>query len=193
MPVDDTIPAGRRRHDAEASRAALLQAAGELFDERGYDAATIRDIGARAGVDPALIARYFGGKEGLYLAALQEEEPAPLPVDPAEILERLLSRSEQRGIGPVARAMVSPTLSDGIREQVADVIRLRLLGPLTEELSERGVPDPMLRAEIFAALASGVALTRASGALATLAQAPLDDVLAVLGPLVAALTTGDHA
>jgi AcrR family transcriptional regulator len=193
MAGGDTAAPGRRRHDARASRGALLQAAAELFDERSYDAATIRDIGARAGVDPALIARYFGGKEGLYLATLQQEPRSPLPADPAEVLERLLSRSEQRGIGPVASVMVSPTLTEGIREQVADVIRLRLLEPLAEQLSDRGVPDPMLRAEIFAALATGVALTRASGTLATLAQAPLDDVLAVLGPLVAALQTDDRA
>ena len=59
--------------DAQASRRALLEAADALFDERGYDAATVRDIGERAGVDAALIARYFGGKEGLYLATLQQE------------------------------------------------------------------------------------------------------------------------
>ncbi|MGH2943543.1 MAG: TetR family transcriptional regulator [Solirubrobacteraceae bacterium] len=192
MAARETVASGRRRHDARASRAALLEAAGALFDERGYDAATIRDIGDRAGVDPALIARYFGGKEGLYLAALQEERRAPLPVDPAEVLEGMLSRSEQRGIGPIPRAMVSPTLSEDMREQIAGIIRRRLLGPLGEELSGRGVPDPALRAEILVAVATGVALTRAGGTLPALAGAPLEDLLAVLGPLVAALYEGER-
>jgi AcrR family transcriptional regulator len=183
----ETSTSGRRRHDAQASRAALVQAAHALFDERGYDAATIRDIGDRAQVDPALIARYFGGKEGLYLAALQQEQRSPMPVDPVKILERMLSRSEQRGIGPIPRAMVSPTLSSEMREQVADIIRRRLLGPLTDELAGRGIADPALRAEIFVAVATGVTLTRASGTLPALADAPLGDVLAVLHPLVAAL------
>jgi AcrR family transcriptional regulator len=183
----------RRRHDAEASRAALLKAAGTLFHERGYDAATTRDIGERAGVDPALIARYFGGKEALYLAALQQEQRAPLPADPAEVLECALSRSEQRGIGPIQRAMVSATLSDRMRSQVTGIVRRRLLEPLTEELAARGVPDPALRAELLVAIAIGVALTRASGTLPTLADAPLDEVLAVLGPLVAALQEGGRA
>jgi AcrR family transcriptional regulator len=186
----DATAAGRRRHDAPASREALLQAAGALFHERGYGAATVRDIGDRAGVDPALIARYFGGKEGLYLAALQQEQRVPLPVQPAELLERMLSRSEQRGIGPISRAMVSPALSDEMREQVADIIGRCLLGPLAEELSSRGIPDPALRAEILVAVATGVALTRAGGTLPALAAAPLEDVLAVLGPLVAGLHEG---
>jgi AcrR family transcriptional regulator len=189
----DTTAAGRRPHDAQASRAALLRAAGTLFDERGYDAATVRDIGERAGLDPALIARYFGGKEGLYLAALQHAQRPPLPLDAAGLLERMLSRSEQRGIGPIARAMVSPTLSDAMRDQVADIVRRWLLGPLTEGLSDRGIPDPALRAEILVAVATGVALARASGTLPTLADAPLDDVLAVLGAVVAALHERDRA
>jgi AcrR family transcriptional regulator len=183
---------GRRRHDAQASRDALLRAGGALFDERGYDAATVRDIGDRAGVDPALIARYFGGKEGLYLTVLQQRQRSPMPADPAELLECMLSRSEQRGIGPIPRAMTSPTLSDGMREQVADIVSRRLLGPLAAELERRGAPHPRLRAEILVAVATGVALTRASGTLPTLAAAPLDDVLAALGPLVAALHEGDR-
>ena len=84
---DDALAGGRRRHDAKASRAALLRAAAALFDERGYDAATVRDIGERAAVDPALIARYFGGKEGLYLATLQHDGRPSLPTGPAELLE----------------------------------------------------------------------------------------------------------
>jgi hypothetical protein len=88
--------------------------------------------------------------------------------------------------------MVSSTLSDGMREQVSDIIRRRLLSPITEELSGRGVREPTLRAEILVAIATGVALTRAGGTLPALADAPLEDVLAVLSPLVAALHEGDH-
>ncbi|CAO5153852.1 Transcriptional regulator, TetR family [Frankia sp. AiPs1] len=59
-----------RRRDAARSRQALLTAAAGLFAERGYAGTAIRSVGDRAGVDPALIARYFGGKEGLYRAVL---------------------------------------------------------------------------------------------------------------------------
>ena len=181
--------ARRRRHDARASREALLDAADALFHERGYDAATVRDIGERAGVDAALIARYFGSKEGLYLATL-EQGRAPMPNDPMEMLDRMLNRSEQRGSGPVPRAMVSPTLTDAMREQIREIMRRRLVDPLASQLGEQGVPDARLRVELLVAMAIGVSLTRAGGTLPTLAEAPLDDVLTVLRPLVEALHDG---
>jgi AcrR family transcriptional regulator len=174
----------RRRHDAAASRAALLEAAGALFDERGYDAATVRDIGERADVDPALIARYFGGKEGLYLATMQQDDRPPMPTDPAEVLACVLSRSEEHGIGPVPLAMVSPTLSDALREQVSAILAARVIEPVAEGLSGA---DARLRAEVLLATAAGVALTRASGTLPALASASLEDVLDVLRPLVEGL------
>jgi AcrR family transcriptional regulator len=179
----------RRRHDARASRQALLDAADALFHERGYDAATVRDIGERAGVDAALIARYFGSKEGLYLATL-EQGRAPMPNDPMEVLDRMLNRSEQRGSGPVPRAMVSPTLTDAMREQIREIMRRRLVDPLAAQLGEQGVSDARLRVELLVAMAVGVSLTRAGGTLPTLAEAPLEDVLAVLRPLVEALHGG---
>jgi AcrR family transcriptional regulator len=179
----------RRRHDATASRQALLDAGDALFEERGYDAATIRDIGERAGVDAALIARYFGSKEGLYLATL-EQGRAPMPSDPMEALERMLNRSERRGSGPVPRAMVSPTLTDAMREQIREIMRRRLVDPLAAQLGEQGARDARLRVELLVAMAIGVSLTRAGRTLPTLADAPLDDVLTMLRPLVDALRDG---
>ena len=105
MAKPDLVAAGRRRHDAQASREALLEAAEAIFDERGYDAATVRDIGERAGVDAALIARYFGGKEGLYLATLQREGRPTMPTDPVQAFAAMLTKSEHGGIGPVPLAM----------------------------------------------------------------------------------------
>lgn len=185
-----TTPSGRRRHDAHASREALLDAADALFEERGYDAATVRDIGERAGVDAALIARYFGGKEGLYLATLEREGRPPMPADPLRLLALMLSRTERHGSNPVGLAMVSPTLTDACREQVRDIVARRVLEPLAAELRAHGVRDPELRAQLLVALAAGITSTRASGTLPVLAAAPLDDVLAVMEPVVAALQDG---
>ena len=68
-----------RRRDAAATRAAILQAAQGQFAQLGYDRAALRDIAAEAGADVALIKRYFGGKEGLFIEALKEAiRPDPL-------------------------------------------------------------------------------------------------------------------
>jgi AcrR family transcriptional regulator len=181
----------RRRHDAQASRRALLDAATALFDERGYHATTVREIGERAGVDAALIARYFGGKEGLYLAAVSEA-PGPAPTaDPLELIARILRKSDAHGLGPVALAMVSPTLTDAMRDQVSDIIATRSVGPLAEALQERGVTDPHLRAELLVATALGVSLTRAAGGLPAVRDAAPDQLLEVLRPAADVLCPQD--
>ncbi len=60
-----------RKRDAEATRAAILEAAKAQFAVSGYDRAALRDIAAEAGADVALIKRYFGGKEALFTEALK--------------------------------------------------------------------------------------------------------------------------
>lgn len=65
----DTAPGARPQKKSERTRAAILQAAQAAFAEHGYDRATVRDIAARADVDPALVVRYFGGKDGLFAEA----------------------------------------------------------------------------------------------------------------------------
>jgi AcrR family transcriptional regulator len=65
---------GRPRGEAhsEAIRAALLKAARQIFAERDFKAAPVREIAAAARVNPAMIHYHFGDKDGLYRAMLQE-------------------------------------------------------------------------------------------------------------------------
>ncbi|HVW48359.1 MAG TPA: TetR family transcriptional regulator [Solirubrobacterales bacterium] len=188
-PLGDKATATRRPHDAEASRRALLDAARRVFDEVGYDRATTREIGDRAGVDPALIARYFDSKEGLFLAAIAVRSPGDEDLDyaPAELLRLLLERWDERGHNPISRALASPALTPGARRQISAVVGDRVVAGLAGELRERGAADAELRAELLVALAVGVAVTRANGTLETLAAAPRDDVLEALAPLLDAL------
>ncbi len=58
-------------NDPEA-RAKIAAAAQELFAARGFDGTAIRDIAGKAGVNGAMIHYYFGNKEGLYLALLED-------------------------------------------------------------------------------------------------------------------------
>src|SRR5437868_5142542 len=125
------LATARRPHDAEASRAALLAAAREVFDEVGYERATTREIGERAGVDPALIARYFDCKEGLFLAAIAGGPIGAEEIDlaPRALLGSLLERWDERGHSPVSRALASPRLTDDVRESVRSVVAEHLTRP----------------------------------------------------------------
>jgi AcrR family transcriptional regulator len=188
-PIGDKATATRRPHDAEASRRALLEAARAVFDEVGYDRATTREIGDRAGVDPALIARYFDSKEGLFIAAIAAGSADDDEIDfaPAELLRFLLERWDERGHNPISRALASPALTPGAREQISAVVSDRVIAGLAAELRACGSGDAELRAELLVALAVGVAMTRANGTLETLAATPREEVLEALAPLVRAL------
>jgi AcrR family transcriptional regulator len=183
--------ADQRRHDAGATRRALLDAASAVFDERGFDGATTREIGERAGVDAALIARYFGHKAGLYLAVIGDERHAnalrPEELNAAAVATRLLSRWDERGRTPVARALANPEPGEQVRRQLRDILDTRILGPLSAKLDAEGVDAPRLRAELLVALTLGVAVSRANGTLSELADEPLDRLLERLTPLLEAL------
>ncbi|MGV0820706.1 TetR/AcrR family transcriptional regulator [Martelella sp. AMO21009] len=62
----------RATRDAEASRAAILQAALDEFSSVGYDGARVDRIAAEAGLSKPLLYDYFGDKDELYKAALRE-------------------------------------------------------------------------------------------------------------------------
>ena len=63
-----------RPRNAEATKAAILAAARGRFAQASYDTVGLRDIAGDAGVDPALISRYFGSKEDLFAAVLSRPE-----------------------------------------------------------------------------------------------------------------------
>jgi AcrR family transcriptional regulator len=73
-------------------RQRLLEAAGEIFAERGFDGATVRAISKRAGANLAAVNYYFRDKERLYIEAVKhaacgppDEAPAWPPGTPAAV------------------------------------------------------------------------------------------------------------
>ena len=72
MPKTATPKTAVKERDAERTKRALLLAAQKLFSIRGYAEVGVRDIAAEVGINPALVAYYFGSKKGLFAAALDE-------------------------------------------------------------------------------------------------------------------------
>jgi AcrR family transcriptional regulator len=177
----------RRPRDASATREALLCAARTLFAERGYDRTTLRQVADGAGVDAALVARYFGGKEGLYLAVFASEPRPDMRGGPDVIADALLGRWDEAGLGPMVQALTRPELDDGMRERMVATFRDFLLDPLAERIDGEGADDARLRADLLVAALVGVGVVRCAGALPELRDADRERVLAGLGPALDAL------
>jgi TetR/AcrR family transcriptional regulator len=66
--------AGRPRmsDDSADSRTRLIEVATRLFATHGYEGVSVRDIAAEAGLNLSMVSYYFGGKDGLLEACLQE-------------------------------------------------------------------------------------------------------------------------
>jgi AcrR family transcriptional regulator len=61
----------KQRLPTNERRALIVEAAGRLFGERGYDGTRLDDVAAAAGVTKPILYRHFGDKERLYLALLE--------------------------------------------------------------------------------------------------------------------------
>jgi TetR/AcrR family transcriptional regulator len=62
-------PSERSRREV---RARLGAAARELFARHGFEAVSLRQVAEASGVTPAMVHYYFGGKQGLWLAVLED-------------------------------------------------------------------------------------------------------------------------
>ena len=103
-PRDAAAPRGPGRPTgirSGATRRALLAAAHELMAEKGYPRVTLREVAERAGVKPALVSYYFGGKGGLLRAVVgsvaetmreQLEQEFTAGADPEERIRNLIRR-----------------------------------------------------------------------------------------------------
>ena len=79
----DSLRSRTRMAPTERS-ALILDAATRLFRARGFDAVSIEDVAAEAGVTRGLVHHYFGSKRELYLAVVEAEVRLPdgLPIVP---------------------------------------------------------------------------------------------------------------
>ncbi|MEU8051926.1 TetR family transcriptional regulator [Micromonospora haikouensis] len=182
-----------RRPGNPGTREAILDAARAAFAERGFDAASIRSIAAAAGVDPALVHHYFGGKDQLFLAAMGA------PLDPGELLPRVLA-GDADGVGerlvrtflgvwdsPAGAAAVALLRSAVTNEWTARLLREFLVTQVLRRVLHHLDVDPAelpLRGSLVASQLVGLALMRYVVRLEPVASAPPETLVAAVGPTV---------
>ncbi|MEV6290128.1 TetR/AcrR family transcriptional regulator [Streptomyces sp. NPDC004059] len=171
---------------SDATRTAILDAARERFAADGYERATIRAIARDARIDPSMVMRYYGSKEGLFAAAVALDLRLPdltgVPRD--EVGRALVSHflgvwEENEELTAVLR--VGATNQAGA-ERMQGIFRDQLL-PVARQVC----PDPEqvpARAALCAAQLLGLALTRYVLRLPAARELTREELLAWLGPTV---------
>lgn len=95
----------------ERVRRVILDAAEQLFAERGFYGTSVRDVTSAAGVRLAAVNYHFETKEGLFRSVLLRRADA-LSVDRLGALQRLPREgSESERVRAIVRAFVSPVLT----------------------------------------------------------------------------------
>jgi AcrR family transcriptional regulator len=159
----------RRRRDAVATRRALLAAARKLIAEHGFTGTTTRDVAAEAGVNQALVYRYFGSREKLLAEAAGGDEPADSHLDRvvscaplADLPHILLDHALDVSAASAERASSLATLAIAANDATfRALIRKRIEGGFGGMLARRlDGSDADLRAELLASLITGIVLLR---------------------------------
>lgn len=154
-----------RRRCAVSTSEAILAAARARFVVESYDTVGLRDIARDAGVDVALVGRYFGSKEELFRAVLRSGHDGAFDVEvpreglPAYLVSLLLDRDEPAQNAPAERMIVilrsaSSPAAAGI---VRDAVRGDVLEPLAR-LIGTGEADP--RPRLILAMLIGITTLR---------------------------------
>jgi AcrR family transcriptional regulator len=195
---------GPRVRNAEATRADLLRAAMRRFTVLGYERTTARDIAADAGVNVALISRYFGSKDGLFEAVMRESANSLeqfRAAQPAGLVDAVLSQ-----LGPDQwpefgheHPLVLLLRDIGKDERIAELRRLSLHSAITQLIAQTAPAPPTpaspsrdatVRAELALALIAGVLTLRAALPDSELAVADKDRLrLALEHAITAILST----
>jgi AcrR family transcriptional regulator len=190
-----------RRPGPNRTRAAILDEARRAFAARGYEAVSVRAVAREAEVDPALVHRFFGSKEELFIAAMD------LPVSPSGLVaallvdgiddlgERLVARllavfDDPRSFAPFL-ALIRGAVSN---EQAAAMLREFVTREVLGRLAAAASPDaPQLRASLAGSQVIGLAMARYVVGVPPLAGADPATVAACVGPTIQRYLTGPLA
>ena len=207
-PTTDSQPCARRR-DAARTRRLLLDAALRRFADDGYGTTTLRDIADDAGVNVALIGRYFDSKEGLFeacLVAASDEFRRTAGVVPGDRIPDLIA-AQAAGLStrehPSSILLLLPPPAHLVQthgDERAEQIRVGVLGGFAERLAATAGWRPdhpdgdqmLLRAQLVLATIIGTMLLRPSLRIEPLLSATADDLTGPLRDMVNALLSPER-
>lgn len=122
MPATATVR--RIRPRGEIRRSQILDAAVEVFLENGYDGATIDLVVERAGASKATVYSFFGGKDGLFAAIVEEraerilsafDDPEVAHSDVQHALAHIARRFMEVVMAPDAVGFYRLIIAEGVR------------------------------------------------------------------------------
>ena len=186
---------GRPRAGARSGasgKAAIIRAATQEFADRGYEAASLRAIARRAGVDSALVHHYFENKADLFTATLGA------PLRPDRAITAILAGPRDEVGTSIVRYLLTQLDDQKAQARVVAILRTAVgSGPgsrmlkefLVREVFQRlaaasSSDDADLRANLAAAQLVGVLLTRFVLRLEPIASAPTDELVRRVGPVI---------
>jgi AcrR family transcriptional regulator len=179
-------PRGPRKSDR--TRAAILDAAREQFQRNGYDRTSIRAVASAADIDPSMVMRYYGSKEGLFAAAAHVDLQLPDLSGVAArqrgraLLEHFVRRWEGDLSDDVLVLLLRSAVTDeGAAQRLHVIFQEQIVGTL----SRFAPPDEaMRRAGLIASQVLGLALGRYLLKLPGLADRPAEGLVADLAPTI---------
>jgi AcrR family transcriptional regulator len=177
---------GTSARRSDATRSAILEAARERFAADGYERATIRAIAKDARIDPSMVMRYYGNKEGLFAAAVSYDLRLPDlastardEVGRALVTHFLAMWEENEELTAMLRVGAT---NQGGAERMQGIFRDQLM-----PVARQACPDPEqapARAGLVASQLLGLALTRYVLRFPPTVALAREEIVAWLGPTV---------
>ena len=181
------LPGGTQRK-SDRTRAAILDAARGQFQEQGYDRTSIRSVAAAARIDPSMVMRYYGSKQGLFAAAAHVDLLLPdlSGVPPRKRGQALLEHFVRRWEGDLSDDVLMLLLRSAVTDEgAAERLRTVFQEQLVAALGAVYPPDEAVRrAGLIASQTLGLALGRHILRLPGLSDRPAADLVADLAPTI---------
>lgn len=159
-----TESAGHRVRNAAITRATILESARKRFAREGYDGASLREIAADAGVDAALISRYFGSKDELFSEVVMlacQPDPDLFGGDPATFGERMAKAALEGEQDGEKLDMFLIMLLSASSPKASEIVRRCSRDQFYQRFEEwLGGPDVDVRTRLSASLMMGMSLSR---------------------------------